>query len=33
MSTRDVARFIEGMFGLSSTVGNITGTVLEDIEQ
>lgn len=36
MSTRDVARFIEGMFGSQyspTTVSNITSTVLEDIEQ
>jgi len=36
MSTRDVAKFIDGMFGSQyspTTVSNITGTVLEDIEQ
>jgi putative transposase len=36
MSTRDVAKFIEGMFGSQyspTTISNITGTVLEDIEQ
>lgn len=36
MSTRDVAHFIEGMFGSQyspTTVSNITSTVLEDIEQ
>jgi putative transposase len=36
MSTRDVAKFIEGMFGSQyspTTVSNITSTVLEDIEQ
>lgn len=36
MSTRDVAKFIEGMFGTQyspTTVSNITATVLEDIEQ
>lgn len=35
MSTRDVARFIESMFGSSyspSTISNITATVLEDIQ-
>lgn len=36
MSTRDVAKFIETMFGSQyspTTVSNITGTVMEDIEQ
>jgi putative transposase len=36
MSTRDVAKFIDSMFGTQyspSTVSNITNTVLEDIEQ
>jgi putative transposase len=36
MGTRDVARFIEGMFGSHyspTTVSNITATVLEDIQQ
>lgn len=36
MSTRDVARFIESMFGghySPTTVSNITQTVMEDIEQ
>lgn len=36
MSTRDVAKFIDGMFGSQyspTTISNITGTVLEDIEQ
>ncbi|WP_337098056.1 IS256 family transposase [Paenibacillus sp. YIM B09110] len=36
MSTRDVARFIESMFGSHyspTTVSNITQTVMEDIEQ
>src|SRR5689334_20214591 len=36
MGTRDVARFIESMFGshyFSTTVSNITATVLEDIHQ
>ncbi len=36
MGTRDVARFIESMFGSHyspTTVSNITATVLEDIEQ
>lgn len=35
MSTRDVAKFIEGMFGTQyspTTVSNITSTVLEDIQ-
>lgn len=35
MSTRDIAGFIEGMFGSQyspSTISNITSTVLEDIE-
>src|SRR5690606_13186953 len=35
MSTRDVAKFIEGMFGSQyspTTVSNITSTVLEDIQ-
>ena len=35
MSTRDVAKFIEGMFGTqysATTVSNITNTVLEDVE-
>lgn len=35
MGTRDVARFIEGMFGgqySPSTISNITATVLEDIQ-
>jgi len=35
MSTRDVAKFIEGMFGSQyspTTVSNITNTVLEDVE-
>jgi len=35
MATRDVARFIESMFGSqysSSTISNITATVLEDIQ-
>jgi len=35
MSTRDVARFIESMFGSAyspSTISNITATVLEDIQ-
>ena len=36
MSTRDVAKFIEGMFSSEyspTTISNITSTVLEDIEQ
>jgi putative transposase len=36
MGTRDIAGFIEGMFGAQyspTTVSNITSTVLEDIEQ
>ncbi|KRE92064.1 hypothetical protein ASG89_33965 [Paenibacillus sp. Soil766] len=36
MSTRDVARFIEGMFGTQyspTTVSNITSTVLEDVQR
>ncbi|RXZ82901.1 IS256 family transposase [Paenibacillaceae bacterium] len=36
MGTRDVARFIEGMFGSQyspTTVSNITATVLEDIQR
>ena len=36
MSTRDVARFIESMFGSQyspTTISNITQTVMEDIEQ
>lgn len=36
MSTRDVARFIEGMFGTQyspTTISNITSTVLEDVER
>jgi len=36
MSTRDVAKFIESMFGSQyspTTISNITGTVMEDIEQ
>ena len=36
MSTRDIAKFIEGMFGTQyspTTISNITSTVLEDIEQ
>lgn len=36
MATRDVARFIDGMFGAQyspTTISNITGTVLEDIEK
>lgn len=36
MSTRDVAGFIESMFGAQyspTTVSNITGTVLEDVEK
>lgn len=35
MSTRDIAKFIEGMFGTQyspTTISNITSTVLEDIE-
>lgn len=36
MSTRDVAKFIESMFGTQyspTTISNITNTVLEDLEQ
>lgn len=36
MSTREVAKFIEGMFGTqysATTISNITNTVLEDVEQ
>ena len=36
MGTRDVARFIEGMFGHQyspTTISNITSTVLEDVQQ
>lgn len=36
MSTRDVAKFIENMFGTQyspTTISNITNTVLEDLEQ
>ncbi|GGA11671.1 hypothetical protein GCM10008018_65940 [Paenibacillus marchantiophytorum] len=36
MSTREVAGFIESMFGAQyspTTVSNITGTVLEDVEK
>ncbi|MGG1556517.1 IS256 family transposase [Paenibacillus ferrarius] len=36
MSTRDVARFIEGMFGTQyspATISNITSTVLEDVQR
>lgn len=36
MGTRDVAKFIDGMFGAQyspTTISNITNTVLEDIEQ
>ncbi|QQE77275.1 IS256 family transposase [Alicyclobacillus sp. SO9] len=36
MSTRDVAKFIEGMFGTEyspTTISNITKTVLEDVEE
>lgn len=36
MSTRDVAKFIESMFGAHyspTTISNITQTVMEDIEQ
>ncbi|MGN7458084.1 IS256 family transposase [Paenibacillus pasadenensis] len=36
MPTRDIARFIEGMFGQAyspTTISNITSTVLEDVER
>ncbi|WP_256706754.1 transposase [Paenibacillus sp. FSL R7-0337] len=36
MGTRDVARFIESMFGTHhspTTISNITATVLDDIHQ
>ena len=36
MSTRDIAKFIEGMFGTQyspTTISNITSTVLEDIQE
>lgn len=36
MSTRDIAKFIEGMFGTQyspTTISNITSTVLEDVQE